>query len=303
MTTSPTPPREVLLFGATGPIGAALLPRLRAAGHRVHAVTRRAATASGHDVTHGLDHGVQWHRGSLPDAIDALPARVDAIFSAGPLDLFAAWHAAHAPRAARVLAFGSTSVHVKRDSTDPAERDVAARLAAAEARLFADASLRGTALTVLRPTLVYGSGREANLARIVAISRRLGGVPLPADAHGRRQPVHVDDLAAAALAAWPCVVGHGRAYDLPGGEVLPYDVMVARVLAVLDPPGRVWRVPAGLFDRALAAAHAVGRARGFTATMRQRLREDLVFDAAPATTDFDYAPRAFQPTAAMFPPG
>ena len=33
-----------------------------------------------------------------------------------------------------------------------------------------------------------------------------------------------------------------------------------------------------------------------------RMREDLVFDAAPARSAFGYAPRPFQPDAAMFPP-
>ena len=31
-----------------------------------------------------------------------------------------------------------------------------------------------------------------------------------------------------------------------------------------------------------------------------RMRDDLVFDAAPAARDFGYAPRVFSPTAAMF---
>jgi nucleoside-diphosphate-sugar epimerase len=291
---TPSRSSEVLLFGASGPIGMALLPRLVAAGHHVHAITRAA--------TPRVTEGVHWHRGTLPDAIADVPTGVDAIISAGPLDLFAHWHAAHAPRTPRLLAFGSTSVHVKQASTDPAERDVAARLTTAEARLAATAGARGEALTLLRPTLIYGSGREANLGRLVALARRFGGVPLPADARGRRQPVHADDLAQALLAAWPSAATHGRAYDLPGGETLAYDAMLARVLGVLQPPCRVWRVPSRVFDTALALAHRLGRARGFSVAMRARLGEDLVFDAAPAMRDFGYAPRPFQPTAAMFPP-
>src|SRR5690606_34706072 len=88
------------------------------------AVSRRAQTAM---------PGVCWLRGDLGDA-DGLPSRVDAIFSCGPLDGFARWYARSTIDCPRVVAFGSTSVEVKRESADAAERDVAARLREGEAR-------------------------------------------------------------------------------------------------------------------------------------------------------------------------
>ncbi len=293
----------MLLFGASGPIGSVLLPRLLAAGHAVHAVSRAADAAARDARPHARLHEVHWHAGCLPAPIHDLPDAVDLLISAGPLDLFAYWHARHAPRATRLIAFGSTSVHVKQASSDAGERALAQRLLDAETGLLASARAQGAAATLLRPTLIYGSGREASLARIVALAQRLGGVPLPADARGLRQPVHADDLAAAALAAWPCTVTHGAAYDLPGGETLAYHAMVARLLATLDPPRRAWRMPNTAFDAALALAHRLGRARAFTPAMRARLRADLVFDASAARRDFGYAPRTFRPAAAMFAAG
>jgi hypothetical protein len=41
-------------------------------------------------------------------------------------------------------------------------------------------------------------------------------------------------------------------------------------------------------------------ARDLTATAVTRMRDDLVFDAAPARRDFGYAPRMFLPDASMF---
>jgi len=282
--------RTALVFGGSGQIGAALLARLAAHGWVAWAVSRQAQPPRA---------GVTWLRGDL-ERTEGLPLHVDAIFSCGPLDHFARWHAAHLVESARVVAFGSTSVAVKQDSADAGERDVAARLHAGEAQLFAAAAARGSAATVLRPTLVYGAGRDATLARIVALARRWHGFVLPRGACGLRQPVHVDDLAAAALAAVDAPATHGQAYALPGGETLPYREMVARVLAALRPAPRLFEVPAPLFAALLLAARASGRLGGFGDAALARLRADLVFDDAPARRDFGYAPRPFRPDAAMF---
>lgn len=279
-----------LVFGGSGQIGAALLARLHAGGWQVMALSREARADA---------PGLHWLRGGFPQP-PGLPAEVDAIFSCGPLDAFAQWYAQAGIRSPRVIAFGSTSVHVKHASGDPGERDVARRLREAEVALFAAAAARGEAATVLRPTLVYGAGRDATLTRIARLARRLGRFVLPRNANGLRQPVHVDDLADAALAACHSAAARDRGYDLPGGESLAYVEMVRRVLASLSPPPRLHLLPMPLFRALLAIARAAGVARGLTGDAIARMRDDLVFDAGPAARDFGYAPRVFSPDAAMF---
>lgn len=281
--------KHALVFGGSGQIGRPLLARLLRDGWRVTALSRQPQ----HDRP-----GLLWLRGDLATA-PALPARVDAIVSCGPLDAFAEWYAASALDCERVIAFGSTSVDVKRGSADPRERDVAQRLRKGEEVVFATAVQRSAQATLLRPTLVYGAGRDATLTRIAYLARRWGRFPLPRHANGLRQPVHVDDLAAAAFAALDSVAAHGRTYALPGGETLAYREMVRRVLAVLDPPPTLVELPSPLFNLALAAAKLAG-GTGLGEAAVQRMRTDLVFDAAPAQRDLGYAPRAFHPTARMF---
>jgi nucleoside-diphosphate-sugar epimerase len=284
--------RRALIFGASGQIGRPLLSRLQASGWEVLAVSRTARSDG---------EGLRWLRGDC-SGVAGLPATVDAILSCGPLDAFARWCADAPVVAPRVVAFGSTSVLVKQDSVDPVERDLAARLRAGEAGVLEAARARGAAATLLRPTLVYGAGRDRTLSRIAALARRSGVFVLPRGATGRRQPVHVDDLAAAACVAIDADASHGRAYALPGGETLPYREMVARVLATLQPCPRLLEVPAPLFKAAVALARAGGRLQGLGDGALARMREDLVFDALPAQRDLGYAPRAFHPTARMFAP-
>ena len=282
--------KTALVFGASGQIGAPLLERLGDAGWRVLAVSREARSDA---------PGRHWLQGDFA-RMPALPAAVDAVFSCGPLDLFARWYEAAGLHCPRVVAFGSTSASTKQDSRDDAERELARRLLGAEARLHAAAEARGAAATLLRPTLVYGAGRDATLTRIAAMARRWGRFVLPTRAEGLRQPVHVDDLAAAALAACEAQAAHGRAYDLPGGERLPYREMVARVLACVEPRPALHALPMPVFLPLLRLAQARGIAGGLGPGAVARMREDLVFDAAPAARDFAYAPREFRPNPGMF---
>ena len=282
--------RTALVFGGSGQIGAPLLDRLRAEGWRVTAVSRDAQVD---------DACVRWLRGDL-SRVERLPDAVDAVFSCGPLDHFARWYANSTLACPRVLAFSSTSIEVKSDSTDPRERALAARLAEGERVLFAGARRRRAHATVLRPTLVYGAGRDRTLTRIAAFARRWHACVLPRGAIGLRQPVHVADLADAALRACDAAATDGTAYAVPGGEALPYREMVARVLRALPSSPPLLEIPAPLFDGALHALQRLGLGDGVGEAALARLREDLVFDAAPARRDFGYEPRRFEPSAGMF---
>ena len=281
------PTRTALVFGASGQIGEALLARLAGGGWQAFAVSRVPRPPAG---------GVTWLTGEFAN-VGGLPEAVDVVFSTGPLDGFAQWYARGQVATRRVVAFGSTSLDTKQASADAYERDIVARLQAAERLVFDTASANGAAATVLRPTLVYGAGRDQTLARIAAMGRRMGFFVLPRGANGKRQPVHVDDLAHAALAVVDAPATHGKAYALPGGETLAYRDMVARTLAALDPPARLWEVPMPVFRTALWLARKAGMMRGLTDDAVARMREDLVFDASPAWRDFGYAPRPFEPDA------
>lgn len=284
--------RHALVFGASGQIGTPLLRLLDRDGWRVTAVSRQE---------HGDEPGLHWLRGEL-DHPPPLPARVDAIFSCGPLDRFSHWYAKSDIAAERVVAFGSTSGDTKAGSGDEGERDVAERLRHGEARVFDAARARQASAVLLRPTLVYGAGRDHTLTRIAELAQRYGRMVLPRSATGLRQPVHVGDLAQAAFAAASAPDAAGKAYALPGGETLPYREMVARVLSTLDPPPKLHALPAPLFSLLLKLAHARGVAASLGEAAVARMAQDLVFDAEPAHRDLGYDPRPFRPARGMFEP-
>ena len=275
----------LLVIGLSGQVGEAVAERLRGRGGAVVAISRMHRDDS---------QGVHWLHGSL-EAMPDLAQAFDAILSLGPLDAFAQWYVDALPSAPRVIALSSTGRHDKRLSPDPDERALAARLANAEAALFAATRTAGAELTVLRPSLVYGRGRDRSLAPLVERARRWRVLPLPANAHGLRQPVHVDDVAAAVLACLeqPFATA-GRAFDLPGGETLGFDEMVRRTLAVHAPAARVLPLPPILFAAVAWVAGRLGRLVPGPG-VRARLALDQVADPGPARSAFGYHPGRFRP--------
>ena len=282
--------RSVLVFGASGAIGRFLLPHLAHAGHAVIAVSRRPQTSTRH---------VQWCVGDLErDDLPALPA-VDAIASCGPLDAFSHWFA-RTPLAGRprVVAFGSLSIDSKRDSPDAIERALASRLGEAEQRLFAAADQRGSACTVLRPTLVYGAGIDRSLTPLARQAARWRVFPRIAGARGLRQPVHADDLAGACARLLAQDVVGARIHALGGGERLGFDAMLERVRLSLP----VHCLPLPIPLPAVRMLAGLARAGGIAASAAAvaRLCQDLVADDAPARAEFGWDPRPFRPDASTW---
>lgn len=272
---------SLVVFGASGVVGEFLLPQLAARGERVFAISRgdRANAAGVKDV--------EWSRGDLFGEVPELP-QAGTVLSLGPLDAFAAWFARAAPASVcRVVALSSMSAESKRDSVDAAERDLSQRLRDCEALLMQAARERGADCTILRPTLIYGGGRDRSLAPIARFARRWRVLPVPQGATGLRQPVHAADLAAACLAVLANPYTFGKIYPLGGGERLRFDAMLARI--AVGPPRLALVVPVPL-----ALARAGARMFHVGVGALARLGEPLIADNAAAMRDFDYAPRAFR---------
>lgn len=280
-----------LVTGATGMVGRRLLARLAAAVPPVTVL----ALARGSPPPWALAlPAVAWRRGDLYR--DAIIDPVDTLLGAGPLDgLVACLARQPPPRLRRVVALSSTSVHSKRDSADPGERALANRLAEAEAALAEWCGAHGVQWTLLRPTLIYDGVDAGALGAVVALRRRYGVFLLPRGATGRRQPVHADAVAQALLAAAASRAAADRAYDLPGAEVLHYDAMVARTLAAACGRARLLRAPDPVFASLARVAMRLPGLRALNPALLARLRQDLVFDPAPAVRDFGYAPAPFSP--------
>ncbi|WP_322518166.1 NAD(P)H-binding protein [Rhodopseudomonas palustris] len=281
----PHPAPRPLVIGATGMVGGAILRRLVADGARPVGVSRAPQAAQ---------DGVDWLAADLTRLGEAALPALGAVFATAPAGLVAdAVPQLAAAGMNRLVAFTSTSIATKWDSPDPEERAAIRRWGADEARLIAACDAHDVAWTVLRPTLIYLEGRDGNVSRIAALVRRFRFFPLMGGGEGLRQPVHADDLAAAAVAASATPSSAGRTYDLPGGETLSYREMVGRIFDGLDMPRMIVPVPDWAWRLALPVAVRV--LPGLSATMAVRMAKDMTFDGARASAEIGFRPRAFYP--------
>lgn len=196
--------------------------------------------------------------------------------------------------ARRVVAVSSTSIFTKTKTASDTEHRIMADLRAAEEGFARWAEQHGIEWIIIRPTLIYGYGRDRNVAEIARLIRRFGFFPMFGAARGKRQPIHVADLAQCCVSALERGTPN-RAYNVAGAEVLDYREMVRRIFAANKKPAIMPTVPLGLFRLALAAANKIPRFSHWTAEMAERMNIDMVFDYADATEAFGFHPRPFTP--------
>jgi nucleoside-diphosphate-sugar epimerase len=294
------PRRCVIVTGATGLVGHYLLPQLTERGFAVQAISRqppRSATigAAGAARWMKLDLDGPWAAAGAAGARESRFGAADSLVHTAPIWLLPPW----LPRAAdagvhRLVAFSSTSRFTKQDSGSPRERATARRLAEAEDAVQETCFTLGIRWTILRPTLVYGGGRDRNVSDVARFVARFGFFPIAGHGTGRRQPVHGADLAAAARDVLDNPATFDRAYDTPGGETLTYAEMVSRIARAVGRTPRLVHLPLPLLRGTLAAASCLPGLGHVTRDMADRMNQDLVFDLAPARRDFGYDPRPFR---------
>ncbi|MES9964654.1 MAG: NAD-dependent epimerase/dehydratase family protein [Candidatus Sedimenticola sp. 20ELBAFRAG] len=280
------------VIGASSLIGGLLLSKLSSSGLSVHAFTRGVPAES--------EEGINWRRlGENYSQNEFSHSSEDAgirdwVCVAPIWVLQEHFPLLEANGVRRVVVLSSTSRFTKECSSHSMERETADRLTQSEHVLQAWAEANSVEWIILRPTLIYGQGRDKNIAEIARFIRRFGFFPLFGAATGLREPVHADDVAEACLSALLNTDIRDRAYNLSGGERLPYRDMVARVFSAMKRKERVLKVPLWVFRIMVSLLRLVPRYRHWSVAMAERMNQDLVFDHIDAARDFGFSPRRFE---------
>jgi nucleoside-diphosphate-sugar epimerase len=151
-------------------------------------------------------------------------------------------------------------------------------------------------LTVLRPTMIYGSWRDENMSRLIRVLSKTRVFPVFGDGRNLMQPVSARGLAAAYVGALENAdVVMGNQYNLPGREALSYN----KLLEIWsDTLGRkVWfvHVPMGLSLWIVRMGTKVlGPKMPIVEEQVLRLNEDKVFAWSASERDLGYAPTRFE---------
>jgi nucleoside-diphosphate-sugar epimerase len=274
-----------VVIGATGIVGSYIVDQLVRAGERPIALSRTERKST---------DDVEWFEGDLaaPERLKLPPFKT--LYCTAHVGLLAtALPTLSGASLTRVVAFTSTSIVTKMDSEILAERESVWLWAEAEQQLVAACERLGVGWTVLRPTIIYDEGRDANITRLSRIIERLGFMPLAGSGSGLRQPVHAEDLAIGALAAAASSRAANKIYAIPGRDTITYREMVGRIFDGLHRPRRVVAVPPALWRAAFALAGPF--ISNANVAMGNRMAKDMIFDPTPAIQDFGWNPREFRP--------
>jgi nucleoside-diphosphate-sugar epimerase len=283
------------VLGASSFVGGALLPLLTSANYRVSAFSRHTVRQN--------DDGINWVQlqhasAALPDNLTPEISSWVCVAPIWVLSDYLPW--IKSMGAQRVVAMSSTSLFTKTDSSDLSEQSFAKNLAESEQQFIDWAQANCIEWIILRPTLIYGLGLDKNICEIARFIRRFKFFPLFGKAQGLRQPVHVEDLAHACMAALTSTPAN-QAYNLSGGERLSYREMVTRIFNTLGLRPRWLTVPLPAFRLAVALLRCIPRYRKWTSAMAERMNRDMVFDHVEANIDLGFSPRPFVLTPADLP--
>lgn len=151
------------------------------------------------------------------------------------------------------------------------------------------------AVTVLRPTMIYGSSRDKNMYRLVNYLDKFPVFPLFGDGSNLMQPVHAKDLGNAYydVLIRPDITKN-QEYDLSGKEPVTYKHIIQIISKYLNRKVKILPVPFGLSLSAAKAYNAVlGKHAIISVEQVLRMKEDKAFSHEKATKDFGYNPYSF----------
>lgn len=266
------------VIGAASLVGAQAAAILRGEGRTVFCFSRQKRT--------GED---QWRR-----LVDAPTEQIPLWIDFGHIWTFEERCEEMKARGARkIVITSSTSRFTKSRIGSSKEAETARMLVEGEEKFSAWCEANAIDWIILRPTLIYGRGKDKNISEIARMILRFGLFPIFGAGNGKRQPVHTDDVAKACVQALYSP-SRNKSYNISGGEVLSYRDMVERVFAALGRKPRMPTVPLPMFRAALMILNRVPRFSQWSPQMAERMNLDMAFDNSEARRDFGFEPRPFR---------
>lgn len=151
-------------------------------------------------------------------------------------------------------------------------------------------------LTILRPTLIYGSSRDRNFYRVINFINSYNIFPVFGNGKNLMQPVNAEDLGNAYYKVLQNKNNtFGKQYNLSGRDQVTYISILKEITSALKKKVFFIYLP---FWISLLGAYLMNMLLGsrfpITVEQVQRMTEDKIFSHEDANNDFGYSPMSFK---------
>lgn len=296
---------RILVTGASGFVGQALLARLQEVDRPVRAALRNSAsisTATEQIVVGDIGPDTKWQQAlEGVGCVVHLAARTHMLDddSADSLTAYRNINVLGSVRLAqqaiatgvrRIVFLSSVKVNGESTVTRPfIEADAPAPLDPyGITKLEAEIALRGISnesgieIVILRPPLVYGPGVKGNLLRLLDLISR--GIPLPLGSiKNRRSLVCVANLADAIVSCIDAPEAAGATYMVSDGENISTPMLIRKLAAAMNRTSRLLPCPPALIS---LAARLIGKS-----AIASRLTGSLTVDSSRIRRELGWQPR------------
>lgn len=186
----------------------------------------------------------------------------------------------------RIIAVHTTGVYSKYKSASAEYNQI-------DAEITRMCSKANVALTILRPTMIYGGLDDENVVKFIAMMDRLPVMPVVSGARFVLQPVHRRDLGRAYADVLLSEATSGKDYVLSGAEPITLRDMLSVIAKYLGKPARFVSVPYWIAISGAWGLYLVSLTKIDYREKVQRLVEPRAYSHEEATRDFGYAPLGF----------
>ncbi|WP_061215014.1 NAD-dependent epimerase/dehydratase family protein [Syntrophomonas wolfei] len=150
-------------------------------------------------------------------------------------------------------------------------------------------------ITVLRPTMIYGSSRDRNMYKLITFLHKIKFFPMFGKGENLMQPVHARDLG---NAYYDVIVNRSttfnKGYNLPGKRPMTYMALVRTVSDTLGRKNIIIKIPLWFSILAAKIYNALVKNAIISVEQVLRMQEDKAFDYEDAIRDFAYSPVSFE---------
>ncbi|MFC4303461.1 NAD-dependent epimerase/dehydratase family protein [Cohnella boryungensis] len=161
-----------------------------------------------------------------------------------------------------------------------------------ESRILGETS--AVPVTILRPTLIYGTPKDRNMWRLIQFIGKSPIFPVFGRGNNLFQPVHVDDLAEAVVRCAGNQATYGKQYNISGKTIVSYSEIISLIKKMSFRKVIVIHMPIWLSVAGIWVLNNVFRYKGIIREQVLRMQEDKVFEYREASADFGYQPRSFE---------